>query len=97
MTMLDQHTALGLVARLQETGPTPDEKGVAAADMAAMRMQAQALAFHWFCARDFEAHPQGFAYYLFRPRDFSFKPTSMNGLRIRVALSFEQDRGFGDD
>lgn len=64
---------------------------IGAETMAALRMQAQALAFHWLVARDFEAEPQGQAWFLLRPEDFWARASAMNGLRIRVSLNFEPD------
>lgn len=64
---------------------------VGAEDMAVMRMQAGALAFQWLVARDYKVHADGYAFMLLRAEDFGLRDAVMNGKRIRVALSFEDD------
>ena len=65
--------------------------GVGAEDMAAMRMQATALAFQWLTAREYTVSSGAYAFFLLRARDFGFTDETLPGLRIRVALSFERD------
>lgn len=64
-------------------------RGVGAEDMAAMRMQAKALAFQWFAARNYQADLAGFSWFLVRPEDLGLSADTMPGMRIRVAMTFE--------
>lgn len=65
--------------------------GVGAEDMHVIRMQSRALAFQWMLARDYRAHEQGYAFILVRAQDLGLRPETLNGLQIRVSLSFEPD------
>lgn len=62
-----------------------------AEQVAAMRMQATALAFQWFSARDYTVSSGAKAFFLLRARDFGFRDETLPGLRIRVELTFERD------
>lgn len=65
---------------------------VGAVDMDGMRMQARALAFHWLAARDFNPSADGHAWFLLRAGDFGLREDSMKGLRIKVEMTFEEDK-----
>jgi len=71
--------------------PLNDQLGVGACEMAAMRMQARALAFQWFAARNFQYGEEGFAYFMLRAADFELRDDCLKGVRIKVSLAFERD------
>lgn len=79
-----------LAERLPVQARSPD-RSADAVDVATMRMLACALAFQWFGSSGFKPDPEAWAYQVFRPADFHFHALAMDGLRIRVALSFERD------
>ena len=66
--------------------------GLGAEDVAAMRLQATALAFQWYVAKGCVGFaPDTFCYFLLRASDFGLKEGTMNGQRVRIDMRTEPD------
>lgn len=76
---------------MSKKSEAPSPFSVAAEDVAAMRMQAIALAFQWFTAREYEVSTDARAHFNVRASDFGFRDSALPGLRIRVQLTFERE------
>ena len=68
-----------------------DGFGVGACEMAAMRLQARAIAFQWLAARGFTSDQAGFSFFYVSAKELGLREDAMQGMRIKVSMVFEQD------
>lgn len=66
---------------------------VSAAEMASMRMTAIALVHQWLAARDFgPVDSDARAMFWIRPHDMGLRPQVIDGRRIRVSITIEEEQ-----
>lgn len=61
-----------------------------AVDMAAMRLQAQALVFQWLAARDFQLPATAEAVFYVYPAEFCLQPQVLDGDCVAIRLTVEK-------